>query len=118
MKDSDYAMLRTQEVIDDMSQALAGLAKSLNKTKAMVECIQKTKQADQFKEDCEEMMKAHDAKKKEYEALLAHRDLLKQLVARQKNAAEPEKTIIAETVLALFVAFNVIQEDALEHKEA
>ena len=114
MKDSKYAILKLQEVVDDMSQALTGLAKSLNKTKSMVTCIRKTKQADEFKEDCDEMMKAHDAKQKEYEALLKHRDLLKALIVEHDAANGYDKSIIEHTILTLFVSFNVIQDSELE----
>lgn len=114
MKDSEYSFVRLQEVVDDMSQALQGLAKSLNKTKRMVEVLGKTKQAQEFKEDCDEMMKAHDAKQKEYDALLAHRNLLNVLLQQHKDTNEHDKQIMEEVLLKVFVGFNVIQDEALE----
>lgn len=114
MKDSKYAILKLQETIDDMSQALTGLAKSLNKTKKMVDVIRKSKQAAEFKDDCDEMMTAHDAKQKEYEALLKHRNMLKQFVADYEAETDENKAVIEKSVLTLFVAFNVIQDAELE----
>lgn len=117
MKDSEYSFVKLQEVVDDMSQALTGLAKSLNKTKRMIEVLSKTKQLQEFKEDVDEMTKAHDAKKKEYEALLAHRNMLNELLAKYKAADEHDKQVMGEELLVIFVAFNVIQDAELEDKE-
>lgn len=112
MKNSKYAIVKLQEVIDDMSQALTSLAKSLNKTEKMIDVIKKSKQASEFKEDIEQMANAHSAKKKEYEALLAHRNRLNAFIKRYE--ASEQKEIIEETVLDLFVAFNVIKDEELE----
>lgn len=113
MKNADYSFIKLQEVVDDMSQALGGLAKSLNKTKRMIEVLSKTKQAAEFKEDIEEMSKALDAKEKEYNALLKHRNMLNDLLAKYKNAVGIEKIVMEETLMTVFIAFNVILEDSL-----
>lgn len=116
MKNSTYSFVKLEEVVDNMSQALTGLAKSLNKTRKVVDILSSAKRSTEVKEEIEEMKKALDAKEKEYNALLAHRNMLNVLLDKYKAADDATKAIMEDELLTVFVAFNVIRDDELDEE--
>lgn len=115
------AMLRLQEVIDDMTQALTNLAKVNNQTKSMCKIIANSEDAEQFKEFLEGSKKEIDAKQKEYDALLRHREILTALVnkyvALYEDGKFEEAKVLDETLTSIFTAFNMLQEESFEPAE-
>ena len=103
-------MLKLEETIDDMTQALANSAKVNNQQKLMIEIIKNSKEAKKFDEFC----KAAEAETKKnddnYATLLEHRNMLADALNACKTADEPTRTVLASVLYKVFVAFNFIVE--------
>lgn len=115
------AILKLQEVVDDMTQALGNLAKVKNQTKLMCKIIKDSKDADQFKEFLAGSEKDIADKEKEYETLLAHRQLLINLVERYKSlhlsGKYEQARELDDTVRDIFYAFNMLHDEEPGDKE-
>lgn len=108
------SILKIDEVVDDMTQALANLAKVNNQTKMMVEIIEKSDKAEQFKEFIEGSKKEAESKQAEYEELLSHRNLLASLKERYIalfKEDEEKATLFESAIHDVFVAFNLLKEE-------
>ena len=113
-------ILKLEETIDDMTQALANSAKVTNQQKLMVKIIRESTSADKFKEFCD----ASDAEIKKndstYETLLQHRALLIEAVDICKKVDSATKQTLSKVLYDVFVAFNFIAEsnEETEKKKA
>lgn len=103
-------ILRLEETIDDMTQALANSAKVNNQQKLMVKILRESSSAEKFKEFCEASEKETKKNDEQYETLLKHRALLIEVLEICKKADPTTKKTLTDALYKVFVAFNFIVE--------
>jgi HEAT repeat protein len=110
----DKSIVKIEEIIDDMTQALANLAKVNNQKTKMLEIIRASDDAKTF----EEFTKATDDDIKnnaeQYKTLLSHRDTLAALKKKYDESDEHDRDLIVSVVTDIFTAFNVISDATTE----
>lgn|SRR5574344_43533 len=110
-KKNPDCMIKIDEIIDDMTQALANAAKLSNMKKDLNAVIRASSKAQKFEDFCKSTdadIKANDA---EYSTLLAHRQVLIDLKTKYAGASDDMKQVIADTITSIFTAFNVVRAE-------